>query len=172
MKRIVLVLLAACGGGSDPKATDAAIDGTTVDAAVDAPPAGAFTVTSPMLAAGALFDAANTCDGANTSPQLVWTAGPTGTMSYAVVFTDKTNALIHWIIYDIPASATGLPADVQKAYMPSNVTGAKQTLSYQNVRGYLGPCPPGHASSRRVAPRPARGTSARCRVTTRTSSSA
>jgi phosphatidylethanolamine-binding protein (PEBP) family uncharacterized protein len=26
--------------------------------------------------------------------------------------------------------------------MPANVTGAKQTLSYQAVRGYLGPCPP------------------------------
>ena len=64
-------------------------------------------------------------------------------MSYAVVLTDKSNNLIHWVIYDIPSTATGLPANVQKAYLPSNVTGAKQTTSYQaTVRGYLGPCPP------------------------------
>ncbi|MDQ3335960.1 MAG: YbhB/YbcL family Raf kinase inhibitor-like protein [Myxococcota bacterium] len=142
MKRIALVLLVGCGGSGGP-AADAAIDSIgTIDAALDAPPAGAFALTSPMLAAGAAFNAANTCNGANTSPQLAWTAGPAGTMSYAIIFTDKSNNLIHWVIYDIPASATGLPADVQKAYMPNNVAGAKQTLSYQAVRGYLGPCPP------------------------------
>ena len=144
MKRLALLLLVGCGGGSDSPAVDAATDGVSVvDAAIDAPPSGAFTLSSPMLAPGAMFNAANTCNGANTSPQLTWTAGPAGTLSYAVVFTDKSNALIHWVIYDIPASATGLPGDVQKAYMPANVTGAKQTLSYQaGTRGYLGPCPP------------------------------
>ena len=143
MKRIVLVLLVACGGGgSDDKPVDASTDGSSIDAAIDAPAGGAFALTSPMLTAGAMFDAANTCNGPNTSPQLVWTAGPAGTMSYAVVLTDKSNNLVHWVIYDIPASATGLPANVEKAYLPNNVTGAKQTLSYQAVRGYLGPCPP------------------------------
>ena len=144
MKRIVLVLLVACGGGGDDKPVDASsTDGTSIDAAIDAPVGGTFTLTSPMLTAGAMFDAANTCNGANTSPQLVWSAGPAGTMSYAAVFTDKSNNLVHWVIYDIPASATGLPANVEKAYLPNNVTGAKQTLSYQaTTRGYLGPCPP------------------------------
>ena len=120
------------------------MDGSGIDAAIDAPTSGAFALSSPMLAPGAAFAAENTCTGnINTSPQLVWTPGPAGTMSYAVVFTDKSNNLIHWVIYDVPASATGLPANVQKAYMPANVAGAKQTLSFQaGVRGYLGPCPP------------------------------
>jgi Raf kinase inhibitor-like YbhB/YbcL family protein len=146
MKRLLFGLLAACGGnGSDTPAADAAIDGTQiVDASIDAPPSGAFALTSPTITMGAMFPAAHTCTGpGNTSPQLVWTAGPAGTLSYAVIFTDKSNNLIHWIIYDIPASATGLPASVQKAYQPNNVTGAKQTDSYQaGMRGYLGPCPP------------------------------
>ncbi len=144
MKRIALVVLVGCGGGSDSPAVDAATDGTTsIDAAIDAPMQGSFAVSSPMLAPGAMFNAANTCNGANTSPQLVWTAGPAGTLSYSVVFTDKSNNLIHWIIYDIPASATGLPANVEKTYMPANVAGAKQPVSFQAaVRGYLGPCPP------------------------------
>jgi len=146
MKRIALLMvLVGCGSdGSTNPGADAATDGTmTVDAAIDAPPGGTFALSSPMLAPGAMFAAANTCNGANTSPQLTWTAGPAGTMSYAVVFTDKSNNLVHWVIYDIPGSATGLPANVEKAYMPNNVTGAKQTLSYQaTTRGYLGPCPP------------------------------
>jgi Raf kinase inhibitor-like YbhB/YbcL family protein len=146
MKRLAIaVVIAACGGSSDDKPVDAH-EGESVpaiDAAIDAPISGAFTLSSPSLAPGASFDAANTCNGANTSPQLAWSAGPAGTMSYAVVFTDKSNSLIHWVIYDIPASATGLPANVAKTYMPANVVGAKQTASYQaTVRGYLGPCPP------------------------------
>jgi Raf kinase inhibitor-like YbhB/YbcL family protein len=146
MKRLLFGLLAACGGGgSDTPPADAAIDGDpTTDAPVDAPPSGAFALTSPTITMGAMFPAAHTCTGpGNTSPQLVWGAAPAGTLSYAVIFTDKSNNLIHWIIYDIPASATGLPASVAKTYQPANVSGAKQTDSYQaGMRGYLGPCPP------------------------------
>jgi Raf kinase inhibitor-like YbhB/YbcL family protein len=145
MKRLLFGLLAACGGSGSDTPTDAATDGTAiVDSAVDAPPSGSIALTSPTITMGAMFPAMHTCTGpGNTSPQLTWTAGPAGTLSYAVIFTDKSNNLIHWIIYDIPASATGLPANVQKAYAPNNVTGAKQTDSYQaGMRGYLGPCPP------------------------------
>jgi len=102
-----------------------------------------FDLTSSALVEGGQFDVANTCAGANTSPPLTWTAGPAGTMSYAVVLTDKSNDLVHWVIYDIPSTTLSLPADVQKVYQPSNVAGAKQALSYNaGVRGYLGPCPP------------------------------
>jgi Raf kinase inhibitor-like YbhB/YbcL family protein len=144
MNRLI-IFLAACGGGgsnTDKPAIDAP-DNPQIDAAIDAPMQTTFTLTSPAFAQGATIPTVHTCGGANTSPQLVWTAGPAGTMSYAIVFTDKNNGLIHSVIYDIPGSATGLPANVQKAYMPTNVVGAKQTLAYNNqTRGYLGPCPP------------------------------
>ncbi|HEY5947743.1 MAG TPA: YbhB/YbcL family Raf kinase inhibitor-like protein [Kofleriaceae bacterium] len=60
------------------------------------------------------------------------------------MLTDKSNNnLVHWVIYDVPATATGLPANVPKAYAPTNVAGAHQTASYQTTTtGYLGPCPP------------------------------
>src|SRR5688500_11113821 len=112
MKRALLaVLVAACGGGGSDGKVDASTggEGSTIDAAIDAPPTANLTLTSPALAQGASFNAANTCNGANTAPQLVWSPGPAGTMSYAAVFTDNSNSLIHWVIYDIPASATGLP---------------------------------------------------------------
>ena len=145
MKRLAIAFLVASCGGDDstPAQGDAAVDGATaVDASVDAPSQGTFTLTSPMLAPSAAIAMANTCDGANTSPELTWTGNAMGALSYAVVFTDTNNDLVHWVIYDIPATATGLPANVQKAYAPNNVAGAHQTQSYQAVRGYLGPCPP------------------------------
>lgn len=59
------------------------------------------------------------------------------------MFTDKTNGLVHSVIYDIPSTRADLPANVAKTYQPANVPGAKQTTAYDNTtRGYLGPCPP------------------------------
>jgi Raf kinase inhibitor-like YbhB/YbcL family protein len=146
MKRLLLVVLVASCGGDDSQAqADAAIDGSgsgSADAAIDAPPSGgALTLTSPVLTEGGVIMTVNACAGANTSPQLAWTGNAMNAMSFAVVLTDKSNNLVHWVIYDIPGTATGLPANVEKVYAPTNVAGAHQTLSYQNVRGYLGPCP-------------------------------
>lgn len=102
-----------------------------------------FALTSPSLTEGATFATTYTCAGANISPALQWTAGPPSTQSYAVVFTDLSNALIHWVIWDIPAATLALPENVENAYQPQAPAGAKQTLSYDNqTRGYLGPCPP------------------------------
>jgi Raf kinase inhibitor-like YbhB/YbcL family protein len=99
----------------------------------------AFHLTSPAFTEGQTIPAVNTCAGANTSPQLDWTAGPTGTMSYAIIFTDKNNMLRHWAIWDIPASTTSLQANVPKMSMPAMPAGAKQ-VSFSGM-GYAGPCP-------------------------------
>lgn len=153
MKRIAtLILLAACGGGgggggddqmqSDASTTDTNGSGSA-DAAIDSPPVAPFTLTSPVVTEGAALMATNTCDGANGSPQLDWTGNNMNATAFAVVLTDKTNNLVHWVIYDVPGSATGLPSTVSNSYMPSNVTGAHQTASYtMSIRGYQGPCPP------------------------------
>ena len=135
--------LIGCGddGGGNTQPQDAAIqDSTTIDM-----PAGGLTLTSPAFTAGSAIPAAYTCSGANTSPQLTWTGAPSGTLSFAVVLTDLslTPPLVHWAIYDIPSTETGIPANVDKAYEPANVPGAHQAASFDNqTRGYLGPCPP------------------------------
>ena len=138
-----LVLSAGCGddGASTTDAgTDAPPD-APIDAVADAP-SGPLTLTSPMLVEGAMFPRDATCNGANRSLPLTWTGTPVGTQSYAVVLTDMTNNLIHWVIYDIPQPRGGLPEDVDKTYTPADVLGAHQTKSYDmQVTGYLGPCP-------------------------------
>ncbi|MFN0249184.1 MAG: YbhB/YbcL family Raf kinase inhibitor-like protein [Kofleriaceae bacterium] len=118
-------------------------DGPALDA-----PARTFTLTSPTISNGGVIPLTHVCmsqGGMNLSPALDWTDPPAGTMSFAVVFTDIFNSaqpFLHSVIYDIPATNTGLPADVEKVYAPTDVPGAHQTLGYNNAtRGYLGPCP-------------------------------
>lgn len=104
-----------------------------------------MTLTSPEVAEGGMIPVAYTCGGKNISPQLDWTPGPAGTLSYAVIFEDESNSLIHWAIWNIPPDAMGLPTTVETAQNPSNVPGAQQALSYdQQTYGYLGPCPNGN----------------------------
>ncbi len=137
MKRFGLGLglaLALAGCGSDPDTQDCTID-----------PPGALLLTSTSFAACATIPAAQACAGVNKSPDLAWSGAPSATQSFAVVMTDLSAPppLVHWVIYDIPAVATGLPAAVANSYEPDNVPGAHQTFSFDNQsRGYRGPCPP------------------------------
>jgi Raf kinase inhibitor-like YbhB/YbcL family protein len=110
------------------------------DAAGDA--AGPFSLTSAALTEGATFATANTCDGANTSPPFHWSGAPSGTLSYAIVLTDKTNSLVHWTIYDLPASFGDAPAAIAQGYEPAAPAGAKQAKSIAGQPVYSGPCPP------------------------------
>jgi Raf kinase inhibitor-like YbhB/YbcL family protein len=140
MNRIALGLLAACNSGGS-----GSIDAPpgNLEASIDTPP-GVFALSSPMLANNAMFPAANTCDGADTSPELDWVNPPAGVGSFAVVLYDRslTPNLIHWVLYDIPGSATGLPTGVGMGYEPANIAGAHQPIGLQNQRQYHGPCPP------------------------------
>lgn len=105
--------------------------------------AGAFTLTSSALVPGAMFAPDNTCKGKNESPPLAWTSAPNNTLSFAMTLTDKSNNLVHWVMWDIPSNASALPASVAKVATPPMPPGSKQAISYDNsTYGYLGPCPP------------------------------
>jgi len=90
---------------------------------------------------GTAIPAKYACAGANVSLDLSWTPGPAGTKSYAVVLTDTSNTLIHWVIWDL--AGTSLPEGVEHKPNPATPAGAKQVKSYDDTTvGYLGPCPP------------------------------
>jgi len=133
-------------GGTGGSATDAGHD-TVVDAVADASSpdvAPSITLTSSALTEGAVFMAANTCAGVNTSPPLTWTAGPSGTMSYALSLTDTNNAAVHWIIWDIPAATTSLAAALPAGSPLATPAGAKQmhyAVFFTAGTDYRGPCP-------------------------------
>ena len=150
---LVLLFVGACSIAPSTGVIDAAAqtDASPVDAMSDADasgndaPAEAFAITSIEFAEGDMFAKELTCDAAPAtmvSPPLKWTAGPSGTQSYAVVFNDTSISFLHGATYDIPMTTFALPKGVQRAYEPLDPSGARQTKAYDGSYGYAGPCPP------------------------------
>lgn len=113
----------------------------------------ALSVTSPTITAGQPIPKQHTADGENTSPALAWTGAPAATKSFAVVCEDPDVLLpptnpqpfVHWVIYNVPATAKGLPANIPidpAAAMPAEIAGATQGLSGFRRPIYRGPAPP------------------------------
>lgn len=105
----------------------------------------AFAISSPGLADGGTLDSrhaasANNCGGGNVSPALQWRNAPAGTKSYAVTIFDPDGAkglgIVHWVLYGVAASTTGLGAGAGSP--PGSVAGTNRT----GGPGYYGPCPP------------------------------
>jgi Raf kinase inhibitor-like YbhB/YbcL family protein len=106
-----------------------------------------FGLTSSSFR-GSEIERKSTCDGAETSPELAWSAPPAGTQSFALVASDKDSAFgysfTHWVLYDLPAEKRelleGLPKQGQ---LPD---GSRQGLNNFDKTGYGGPCPPGKSA--------------------------
>jgi hypothetical protein len=99
-----------------------------------------MAVTSRSFSAGGPIPVDSTCDGANRSPALTWSAPPAGTQSFAVVVEDPDapgGTFTHWIAYAIGADARSLPEGVDLA----SVGGAAGLNDFKRP-GYAGPCPP------------------------------
>jgi Raf kinase inhibitor-like YbhB/YbcL family protein len=82
------------------------------------------------------------------SPALTWSQVPPGTRSFALLFHDpepvvnksaKTD-ITHWLVWNIPGTATGLPEGMPRGERPD---GSRQTGLRTN--GYLGPGGPATA---------------------------
>jgi Raf kinase inhibitor-like YbhB/YbcL family protein len=103
----------------------------------------AMKLTSPAFADGTPIPERYTGDGADVSPPLVWSEAPPGTQGFALICDDPdapVGTWVHWVIYGLPATATGLPEMVA----PTDVLpgGVKQGLNDFRRVGYGGPCPP------------------------------
>ena len=82
------------------------------------------------------------------SPAISWTGAPAAAKSFAIIMHDTDvsfggSDVLHWAIFDIPGTATSLPAGVEKKAEVAG--GAKQLNNIGGTAGYMGPCPPaGH----------------------------
>lgn len=89
----------------------------------------------------------HTCDGLNTSPPLMWLGVPPGTKSLALIVDDPDApdpsapqmTWVHWLLYNIPATTTGLAEDGTEKSLPA---GTLQGLNDWHRTSYGGPCPP------------------------------
>ena len=81
------------------------------------------------------------------SPALSWTGVPMGTQAFTILLHDPDPVLnrnassdvTHWFIYNIPGTATSLPAGVPAG--PELPDGSRQIASIGSA-GYFGPAPP------------------------------
>jgi hypothetical protein len=103
----------------------------------------AFNVSSPDFANGADIPRQFTCSGEDRSPALQWSGAPAGTKSFALVVDDPdapAGTWVHWVIFNIPAGAHGLPGGIEKKNELAD--GARQGQNDFHKIGYNGPCPP------------------------------
>jgi Raf kinase inhibitor-like YbhB/YbcL family protein len=84
-----------------------------------------------------------TCDGKDVSPDLAWSDAPSETKSFSLIADDPdapAGTWVHWVLYDLPGDARGLPEGVPQDRELRD--GARQGKNDFGKIGYNGPCPP------------------------------
>ncbi|HVR61484.1 MAG TPA: YbhB/YbcL family Raf kinase inhibitor-like protein [Polyangia bacterium] len=107
----------------------------------------AFTLRSPSFDDGGSIPRQHTCEGADTAPPLAWSGAPAETRSFALIVDDPDApdpraprmTYVHWVVYNIPATASALPEAAGSGSLPP---GAREGLNDWKRAGYGGPCPP------------------------------
>lgn len=86
------------------------------------------------------------CTGKNISPDLTWTPGPKGTLSYAVTVYDPDaptgSGWWHWVVYNIPGNINELPPGAGNESGEMLPEGAVQGRTDYGTNSFGGACPP------------------------------
>jgi Raf kinase inhibitor-like YbhB/YbcL family protein len=103
-----------------------------------------ISISSSAFAAGAAIPVKYSCKNPEAgSPPLKWTGIPPSAKTLVLIIKDPdapNGTFIHWVVYNLPATLTGLPAHVPATEKLSN--GAFQGVNGTGHIGYKGPCPP------------------------------
>jgi Raf kinase inhibitor-like YbhB/YbcL family protein len=106
-----------------------------------------LTLKSTAFASGDAIPTRFTCEGDDVSPPLAWSGAPAGTRSFALVVDDPDApdpaaprmTWVHWVLHDLPATATGLAEGIDPGSLPA---GTREGVNDWGRTGYGGPCPP------------------------------
>lgn len=106
-------------------------------------------IQSPAFAGKERTPTRFTGDGEDLSPKLTWSGVPEGAKELALICDDPDaptpEPWVHWVIYKIPAVASGLAEHIPTAKTLSQPAGALQGKNSWGSIGYRGPAPPpGH----------------------------
>lgn len=110
-----------------------------------------FTLSSPDIPTGGTIAPAFEsdmfgCGGSNQSPVLQWSGAPAGTQSFAVTVYDPDaptgSGWWHWMVVDLPASVTALPANAGEKGGARLPAGARQMRNDYGLWAWGGMCPP------------------------------
>lgn len=107
----------------------------------------ALTLESPVFNDGEKIPDLYTCKGRDISPPLEWSGLPDGTRSLVLIVDDPDApdpeapkmTWVHWVLYNLPPEAEGLPEAVKSEDLPE---GTQEGLNNWDNIGYGGPCPP------------------------------
>jgi len=107
----------------------------------------ALTLTSIAFDHNGEIPSRYTCEADDISPALAWSGLPDGTRSLALIVDDPDApdpkapkmTWVHWVLYNMPPTAGGLPEDARSARLPS---GTREGVNDWKRTGYGGPCPP------------------------------
>ncbi len=148
MKRWGFLVGLACGAAA-ASAAQARIEAADTSAlALDrvlSPAVQPLYVNSPAAQSGQPFPDLYTAAGKNISPPVAWDGAPPLTKAYVVIMEDSDapgGPALHWIAYNIPATAKGLPKGIRNRGDPKSPLGMLQGMNYAGGLGYIGPNPP------------------------------
>jgi len=107
----------------------------------------AFTLISQAFHDGGEIPRCYTCKGADVSPPLAWSGVPANAKSLVLIIDDPDApdpaaprmTWVHWVLYNIPATAPGVQEGVAADALPAGTP--KGTNDFHRT-SYGGPCPP------------------------------
>lgn len=112
-----------------------------------------LSLTSLAFTNGAQVPRRHTGDGEDLSPPLAWTGVPPEARELALIVDDpdapSPQPWVHWVLYRIPVTETGVAEAVHPKASPPSPAGAAQGKNSWGGFGYRGPAPPrGHGVHR------------------------
>ena len=107
----------------------------------------ALTLTSPSFGHQQEMPSELTCEGQDLSPALAWSGVPPAATSLVLIVDDPDApdpaaprmTWVHWLLYNLPSTASALPEGVARAALPA---GTLEGVNDWRRTGYGGPCPP------------------------------
>lgn len=104
-----------------------------------------FTISTSAFDEGEAIPPRHTCSGADDSPPLSFDGVPDATAGFAIVVDDPDapgGTFTHWLIWNVPAERTAVPAGVAASETVPALGDARQGENDFGTVGYRGPCPP------------------------------
>lgn len=106
-----------------------------------------LSIHSPAFGHEAEIPRPYTCEGKNVSPRLEWDGVRAPAKSLVLIVDDPDapdpaapqQTWVHWVLYNLPVTSTGLPEAVGHEALPK---GTLEGINDWKKTGYGGPCPP------------------------------
>jgi Raf kinase inhibitor-like YbhB/YbcL family protein len=106
-----------------------------------------LVLMSSQFTAGGAIPSEHTCEGADKAPALHWSGVPANAKSLALIVDDPDApdpkapkmTFVHWVLYNLPPTATSLPAGATQATLPP---GTREANNDHKAQDWRGPCPP------------------------------